>query len=99
MIFTVDLAYSLYLVAICYSALLSLLGVALTLRHRASNIPDFSIVTYSGLGVCITAYTTSILHLNLYASPLIALAVGSLIGATHYHLVMKKMERRGDGEI
>ena len=91
--------YYIYQFALCYSALLSLLGVALTLRHRASNIPDFSIVAYSGLGVCITAFTTSILQLNIYNSPFTALAIGCLTGAVHYRFIMRRMEKRGDDAI
>jgi len=93
------LDYYFYQFAICYSALLSLLGIALTLRHRASNIPDFSIVTYSGIGICITAFTTSILQLNIYTSPFIALAIGCLGGAIHYRFIMRRMEKRGDEAI
>jgi branched-chain amino acid transport system permease protein len=93
------LAYDIYLFTLCYSALLSLLGIALTLRHRASNIPDFSIITYSGLGICITAFSTSILHLNIYTSPFIALTIGCIAGAIHYRFIMRRMEKRGDDII
>ncbi len=77
-----DLAESIYLYALCFSALLSLLGIALTMRHKASRIPDFSIVLYVGLGVIITASTVSLLGLNLYLSPLLSLAVGCTLGGS-----------------
>ncbi len=75
------MAPDLNLTAICYSALLSLLGAAMVARYRASNIPDFSIVSYAGLGVLTAGYTVSILKLDLYASPFLALILGSALGA------------------
>ncbi len=72
----------------CYSALLSLLSIALTLRHKASGIPDFSITMYLGLGVCVTAFTAAFVNLNLYVSPLFAFPTGCIIGATYYGLGM-----------
>ena len=39
-----------YLVVLRFSALLSILGLALTIRHRASGIPDFSCVVLGAQG-------------------------------------------------
>jgi branched-subunit amino acid ABC-type transport system permease component len=93
------LDYSLYIVALCFSALLSLLGVALTMRHRASGIPDFSIVLYVGLGVVVTGSTVALLGLNLYLSPVFSFVVGCVVGGAEYLGVMRVMERRGDGAV
>jgi branched-chain amino acid transport system permease protein len=95
----IDLPSSIYLIALCYSALLSLMGIALTLRHKASGIPDFSTVLYMGLGVTVAGLSVSLLNLNLYASPLIAFPVGCIAGALYYRFIMRLMERRGDNTI
>ena len=94
-----DLPYNIYMIALCYSALLSLMGIALTLRHKASGIPDFSIALYMGLGTYVAGFSVSLLNLNLYASPLIAFPVGCLAGALYYRFIMRLMERRGDSTI
>jgi branched-subunit amino acid ABC-type transport system permease component len=83
---------------LCYSGLLSLLGLALLLRHRASGIPDFSLVLNVGLGVVMS--TVAVLAgLNLYVGPVLAFAAGCLLGAVEYRGVLRLMERRGDGEV
>jgi len=93
------LDYSLYVVTLCFAALISLLGVALTIRHRASGIPDFSIVLYVGIGIVITGSTVTLLGLNLYLSPVFSFVIGCLVGGGEYWGVMRVMERRGDGEV
>jgi len=83
---------------LCYSGLLSLLGLALLLRHRASGIPDFSLVLNVGLGVVMS--TVAVLSgLNLYVGPVLAICAGSLLGAVEYWGVLRVMERRGDDEV
>ncbi len=95
----IGLDYSLYIVALCFAALISLLGVALTIRHRASGIPDFSIVLYVGIGIVVTGSTVALLGLNLYLSPVFSFVVGCVVGGAEYWGVMRVMERRGDGEV
>jgi len=92
------LDYSLYLPTLCYAGLLSLLGLAAVLRHRASGIPDFSLVSYAGLGVLITGVTV-LQGLNLYLGPVFAFAAGCLIGFAQYRGVLAVMERRGDNAV
>jgi branched-chain amino acid transport system permease protein len=92
------LDFSQYLVTLCYAGLLSLLGIAVVLRHRASGIPDFSTVSYLGLGVLVTGITV-LSGLNLYLGPVFAFAVGCLAGFAQYRGVLSVMERRGDGAV
>ena len=89
---------TIYLTTLCYAGFLSLLGLALTLRHRASGIPDFSIITYLGLGVFVTGYTV-LSGFNLYVGPVFAFITGCLVGFGHYRGVMVVMERRGDSAV
>jgi branched-chain amino acid transport system permease protein len=94
--FGLDLGF--FATTLCYSGLLSLLGLALLLRHRASGIPDFSLVLNVGLGVVMS--TVAVLAgLNLYVGPVLAFAAGCLLGAVEYRGVLRLMERRGDGEV
>jgi branched-chain amino acid transport system permease protein len=91
----IGLDYSYYLMALSYAGLLSLLGVAVVLRHRASGIPDFSIAVYLGLGVTMSAVAVT-LGMNLYLGPVLAFVAGCLFGLGEYWGVMRVMERRGD---
>jgi branched-subunit amino acid ABC-type transport system permease component len=82
----------------CYSALISLLGLALVLRHRVSDIPDFSIIVYVWLGVFSSGVAVN-LGLNLYFGPVLALAAGCLLGWTQYQGIVGVMERRRDDAV
>ncbi|MCX6647894.1 MAG: branched-chain amino acid ABC transporter permease [Candidatus Bathyarchaeota archaeon] len=84
--------------ALSYAGLLSLLGLAVVLRHRVSGIPDFSIVVYLGLGVTMSAVAVT-LGLNLYVGPVLAFVAGCLLGLGEYRGVMGVMERRGDNAV
>jgi branched-chain amino acid transport system permease protein len=86
------------LTTLCYAGLLSLLGLALTLRHRASGIPDFSVVTYLGLGAFVTALTI-LSGFNLYLAPVFSFVVGCIAGFGQYRCIMIIMERRGDSAV
>jgi branched-subunit amino acid ABC-type transport system permease component len=89
---------SFFVTTLCYSGLLSLLGLALLLRHRASGVPDFSLVLNVGLGVVMS--TVAVLSgLNFYVGPVLAIFAGSLLGAIEYWGVLRVMERRGDDEV
>jgi branched-subunit amino acid ABC-type transport system permease component len=83
---------------LCYAGLLSLLGLAVVLRHRVSGIPDFSIVVYLGLGVTMSAVAVT-LGLNLYVGPVLAFVAGCLLGLGEYRSVMGVMERRDDNAV
>jgi len=87
-----------FLPALCYSGLLSLLGLALLLRHRASGIPDFSLVLNVGLGVIMTAVAV-VSGFNLYVGPVLALGAGALLGAVEYRGAIWFTERRGDDAV
>ncbi len=84
--------------AFAYSGLLSLIGLALVLRYRASGIPDFSIATYVGLGVLVIASTVTYGG-YMYIGPPLAFVAGCLAGWLQYRGVVGVMEKRGNGEI
>jgi branched-subunit amino acid ABC-type transport system permease component len=89
---------SFFATTLCYSGLLSLLGLALLMRHRASGIPDFSLVLNVGLGVVMSTFAV-LAGWNLYVGPVLAFFAGALLGAVEYRGVLRLMERRGDGEV
>ncbi len=91
-----------YLVALRFSALLSILGLALTIRHRASRYQT-SLVLYLGLRVAVTGSTFSLFGLNLAHSlrrqlplcrRLIAGQLGQLIKFTDYSQVKVRIRLR-----
>jgi len=92
------LDYQIYLLCLCYAGLLSLLGLALVLRHRVSGIPDFSIIVYMWLGVFSSGVAFN-LGLNIYTGPLLAFAAGCLLGWAQYRGIEGIMERRGDDTV
>jgi len=75
-----------------------LLGLALVLRHRVSEVPDFSIIVYLWLGVFSSGVALN-LGLNLYAGPLLAFAAGCLLGWAQYRGIEGVMERREDDAV
>lgn len=77
----IRLDYSQFLFVGCYSMLLSVFGLALTLRHRASGIPDLSLVLNIGIGSVVVYAIAYLTELNIYWAPFLALPVGCAVGA------------------
>jgi len=84
-----------YLEAIIFSSLLTLLSIGLTLTYLTTKVPNFAHGTFAAVGAYITLTAVMVWKGNLYHYLCLAFVIGGATALAQYILVLKPLTRRG----
>jgi len=90
---------AIWISAIVYASLITVLSIGFTLTYLTAKIPNFAHGTYAGIGIYVSYTVSKILRLSPYVGFPIAFIVGATISATVYILVIGVLQRMGGGGI
>lgn len=85
--------------ALVYGSMITILCLGFTLTHMTAKIPNFAHGTYAGYGVYVVWTFVRLWNLNPYLGFPVALLVGALIGVILYKVVVSTLRRMGGGAI
>lgn len=82
-----------------YSALLSLLGLGVTLLYRTTKVANFAHASFLTVGAYVTYTLTIILSPNPYVGVPVAFVVVGLLGLLMFYAVLEPMRRRNSSTV
>jgi branched-chain amino acid transport system permease protein len=82
-----------------YSALLSLLGLGVTLLYRTTKVANFAHASFLTVGAYVTYTLTIILSPNPYVGVPVAFFVVGLLGLLMFYAVLEPMRRRNSSTV
>jgi len=85
----------LYVSAIIYSSLLTLLSIGLTLTYLTTKVPNFAHATFAAVGVYAAFTVVKLWKGNIYHHLYLALIIGGIIALAQYLIVFRPLIRRG----
>jgi len=85
--------------AIVYASMITLLSIGFTLTHMTAKIPNFAHGTYAGFGVYVSFICVRYFAMSPYFGFPAAFLVGGLIGILLYKIVVSTLRRMGGGAI
>jgi len=84
-----------YLSAIIFSSLLTLLSIGLTLTYLTTKVPNFAHGTFAAVGAYITLTVVVLWKGNVYHYLFLAFIIGGIIALAQYVIVFRRLMRRG----
>ncbi len=84
-----------YLSAIIFSSLLTLLSIGLTLTYLTTKVPNFAHGTFAAAGAYITLTVVMLWKGNVYHYLFLAFIIGGIIALAQYVMVLRPLMRRG----
>lgn len=85
--------------AIVYASMITLLSIGFTLTHMTAKIPNFAHGTYAGFGVYVSFMCVRYFAMSPYFGFPAAFLIGGLIGILLYKIVVSTLRRMGGGAI
>lgn len=85
--------------AITYAAMITILCLGFTLTHMTAKIPNFAHGTYAGFGVYVSFTVTRVLGYSPYIGFPLAIVLGGVIGMILYFVIVATLRRMGGGTI
>jgi len=85
--------------AITYSSLITILSIGFTLTYLTAKIPNFAHGTYAGVGIYVVWTMSKIYGFSPYLGFPIAFVVGGLVSLLLYLLVIRVISRLGGGPV
>jgi len=90
---------TIWMSAIVYACLISILSIGFTLTYMTAKIPNFAHGTYAGIGVYVVYTISKILGYSPYIGFPIAFFVGGIISVLIFRLVISVLSKMGRGTI
>jgi branched-chain amino acid transport system permease protein len=85
--------------ALVYGAMITILCLGFTLTHMTAKIPNFAHGTYAGFGVYVTFSVVRMWGASPYIAFPIAILLGGVIGMILYSVVVATLRKMGGGAI
>ncbi len=85
--------------AICYSNIIALLTISLTLTYMTTKVPNFMQGSFAMVGTYVATGVYYLLHIHPYYSLPIECAIGALVGIAVYYLIIRPLIKRGASVI
>lgn len=85
--------------AIVYACLISILSIGFTLTYMTAKIPNFAHGTYAGIGIYVVYTISKILGYSPYIGFPIAFVVGGIISVIIFKLIISVLAKMGRGTI
>lgn len=89
----------LYLSAIVYSSLLTLLSIGLTLTYLTTKVPNFAHATLATVGIYVTLTVIQLWKNNIYHHLYLPFIIVGIIALAQYLIVFRPLMRRGASVI
>lgn len=90
---------TIWMSAIVYGCLISILSIGFTLTYMTAKIPNFAHGTYAGIGIYVVYTISKILGYSPYIGFPIAFVVGGIISVIIFRLVISVLAKMGRGTI
>jgi branched-chain amino acid transport system permease protein len=90
---------AIWMSAITYASMITILSLGFTLTHMTAKIPNFAHGTYAGFGVYVTWTLVRVCHVFPYYGFPLAFLLGGVIGIILYNIVVATLRRMGGGTI
>ncbi len=81
--------------SICYANIVTLLTLSLTLTYLTTKVPNFMQGTYAMVGTYTAATLYSLFSIHPYLCIPAACAIGAIVGALTYYIIIRPLIRRG----
>jgi branched-chain amino acid transport system permease protein len=90
---------TIWMSAIVYACLISILSIGFTLTYMTAKIPNFAHGTYAGIGIYVVYTISKILGYSPYIGFPIAFVVGGIISVIIFKLIISVLAKMGRGTI
>jgi len=90
---------TIWMSAIVYACLISILSIGFTLTYMTAKIPNFAHGTYAGIGIYVVYTISKILGYSPYIGFPISFIVGGIISVIIFKLVISVLSKMGRGTI
>jgi branched-chain amino acid transport system permease protein len=81
--------------AIIFSSLLTLLSMGLTLTYQTTKVPNFAHGTFAAVGAYVALTVSMVWKVDIYQSLYLAFIVGGLVILAQYSVVLRPLLRKG----
>ena len=81
--------------AVCYSNIIALLTISLTLTYMTTKVPNFMQGSFAMVGTYVATAMYYLLHIHPYYSLPIECIIGAIVGILVYYLIIRPLIRRG----
>jgi branched-chain amino acid transport system permease protein len=90
---------AIWMAAIIYACLITILSIGFTLTYLTAKIPNFAHGTYAGIGIYVVFTMSKIFNLSPYLGFPLAFLLGGLFSVAVYVVVIQVLTRMGGGAI
>ncbi len=90
---------ALWMSAIVYACLITILSIGFTLTYLTAKIPNFAHGTYAGIGIYVSFTISRLYNLSPYIGFPLAFVLGGLFSVAIYIVVIQVLSRMGGGSI
>lgn len=88
-----------FMSAIVYGSLITILSLGYTLTYLTSKVPNFAHGTYAGFGIYVSFTFAKVYGLSPYLGFPLAFVLGGVLGIVLFVLVIKTLKKMGGGEV
>jgi len=89
----------LWVIAITYSSMITILSIGFTLTYLTAKIPNFAHGTYAGVGIYVVWTLSKIYGFSPYLSFPLSFVIGGLVSLVLYVTVIRVITRLGGGAV